>query len=91
MVTIGIGLSVLALSYVFGLSTSDRFIIIISTGTILGAEIFNTAFEQLLDILIPHHDPRVGKIKDLLAGGVLIFSISALLIWIRLFLGKLLF
>lgn len=81
-----IGMAVIGLSYLVNLTTEDRFIIIISTGTILGAEIFNTAFEKLLDLLIPHHDARVGKIKDLLAGGVLVFAIIALAIWLRLFL-----
>ena len=85
VVTLSIGITVLVLSYVFNLDTQDRLIIIISTGTILGAEIFNSAFEQLLDVLIPEHNPKVGRIKDLLAGGVLIFSIIALSIWARLF------
>lgn len=86
VVTMAIGLTVFGLSYLAGLSTADRFVIIISTGTILGAEIFNHAMEQILDVVIPGQDPRVGKIKDLLAGGVLIFSLIALVIWIRMFL-----
>lgn len=90
VVTILIGLLALAFSYVVGLETEERFIIILSTGLILGAEIFNSAIEQILDILHPEHDPRVGKIKDLLAGGVLVFSLIALVIWIRLFLKVLL-
>jgi len=51
----------------------------------LGAEIFNTAFEKLLDHLAPEEHPEVGKIKDLLAGGVLIFSGIAVIVWARLF------
>lgn len=90
VVTIAIGVGVLVLSYVFGLDTQDRFTIIISTGLILGAEIFNTAFERLLDLLIPEHNAEVGKIKDLLAGGVLVFSIIAVTIWARLFLKAIL-
>jgi diacylglycerol kinase (ATP) len=86
VVTIGIGMFVLILSYVFNLDTEDRFIIIISTGTILGAEIFNTAIEKLLDHLSPAEHPEVGKIKDLLAAGVLVFSAIAVVIWTRLFL-----
>lgn len=86
VITLLVGLAVLALSYIFDLDTEDRFIIIISTGLILGAEIFNSAIEQILDILHPEHDLRVGKVKDLLAGGVLIFSLIALVIWARLFI-----
>lgn len=90
VLTILIGLFVLGLSYIFGLSTQDRFTIIISTGTILGAEIFNSAMEQILDIVVPDHDPRVGRAKDLLAAGVLMFSIIAGVIWLRLFLKAIL-
>jgi len=85
VVTLLIGASVFAVSYFFGLGAADRIIIVISTGLILGAEIFNTAFEKLLDHLAPEEHPEVGKIKDLLAGGVLIFSGIAVIVWARLF------
>lgn len=90
VVTIGLGIGMLCASYIFRFPTQDRFTIIISTGLILVAEIFNTAFEKLLDLLIPQHHPEVGKIKDLLAGGVLVFSIIAATIWARMFLRVLL-
>src|SRR3954470_25005382 len=44
-------------------------------GLVLVAEVFNTALEQLCDMLRSTHDPHVGKIKDLGAGAVLVASI----------------
>lgn len=45
----------------------------------LTAETFNTAFEELCDMVRATHDPHVAKIKDLAAAAVLISSFGALI------------
>ncbi len=87
VVTLVIGIVVLILSYFVGLNTEARIVIVLADGMVLAAEIFNTAVEEILDVVVPHYDPRVGRIKDLVAGGVLIFSGMAVVITVRLFLG----
>lgn len=67
----------------------DFILILIVTGYMVIAELFNTALEWLCDYLQPNHDPRIGMIKDVAAAAVglsiviwlitLIFEISRLL------------
>jgi diacylglycerol kinase (ATP) len=55
-------------------------IIILCMAAVLGAEMFNTFVEDLLDVVHPDHHPAVGKIKDLMAGIVLFASVAALIV-----------
>ena len=42
----------------------------------LTMEFFNTSIEQLADYINPEYDPRIGRIKDLAAGGTVMASIG---------------
>jgi undecaprenol kinase len=53
-------------------------IIIVTVTLVLGAELINTALEQLVDHLHPEQHPRIKLVKDCAAGAVLVFSIGAL-------------
>ncbi len=53
---------------------------------VLMSEIINTAIEDICDKLEPNQDPLIGKIKDTMAGYVLISSIAAIVAGIILFL-----
>jgi len=46
----------------------------------------NTAGEGLVDILCPEHDPRYGRVKDLLAAASLIAAIAAAIVGMVVFL-----
>ncbi len=76
---------VLALSWFFGISTTELLIIVGAIGFVMTAEIFNTALEELCDKFQPEHDPHIGKIKDLSAAAVLISSITATAVGIIIF------
>ncbi len=52
---------------------------------VLASEMVNTAIEDLCDRVEPAHDPVIGKIKDIMAGFVLLVSIGALIIGVILF------
>ncbi len=45
---------------------------------VLAAELFNTAIEEVCDLVHPRPDPRVKLIKDVAAGAVLLLSVGAL-------------
>ena len=45
----------------------------------MGVEGVNTAIEKLADYVQPEHDPRIGRLKDLSAGAVMITSVLAAL------------
>ena len=53
----------------------DVTLILLATGMMLAAELFNSAIEILCDFVEPREDPRIGAIKDIAAAatGVSIF------------------
>jgi len=52
-------------------------ILFIAIIMVFGMEIINTAIEDLLDHLHPQHHMRIARIKDAMAGAVLISAIIA--------------
>jgi diacylglycerol kinase len=54
------------------------------------AEAFNTALEELCDMLRTTHDPHVAKIKDLAAAAVLIASCGAFVTGCLIFVPRVL-
>ncbi len=60
--------------------------ILLLIALVLTAELFNTALEELCDKFSAEHDPRIGKIKDLAAGAVLVASAAALVIGCIIFI-----
>jgi diacylglycerol kinase len=47
---------------------------------VLTAETINTAFEDTLDVIDPNHNARIGKIKDIAAGVVVLCVFGAVAI-----------
>jgi len=60
--------------------------ILVSITAVWAAEAFNSAVEQLCDLVCPRFDPRVQMAKDLAAGAVLATAIGAALIGLATFL-----
>lgn len=70
----------LFLIFYLQLSGTDAALILIISFGILSAEIFNTAIEKICDIVHPEFDKRIGLIKDISAGGVIIMVIAAIIV-----------
>ena len=62
----------------------------LSIGGVLMAEAFNTALEELTNLVSPEYHLLAGRTKDVAAGAVLLFSMAALIIGGLIFLPKLL-
>jgi len=60
----------------------DLSIILLATGMMLLAELFNSAIEILCDFVEPHQNPQIGAIKDIAAAaaGIAIFVWATILI-----------
>jgi len=54
--------------------------LILSIGGVLTAELFNTAIEELIRVLHPDADPRIGRVLDIAAAAVLVASITAAIV-----------
>ncbi|WP_238555087.1 diacylglycerol kinase family protein [Chryseobacterium sp. P1-3] len=52
---------------------------------LLSAEIFNTAIERICDIIQPDFDKRIGFIKDIAAGAVVLMAIVSVIVGILVY------
>ena len=53
-------------------------IVILASGGVISAELFNTALEHLADHLHPEVHPKIRMVKDCAAAAVLVASLAAL-------------
>jgi len=83
-----IGVLAVILGFVLKISWFEWGLVILSCGLVLAAETFNSAIETLTDVVHPGQDPKVGLVKDLAAGAVLIVSIAAAVAGLMIFIPK---
>ena len=55
-------------------------LVAVTIALVLALELINSAMETLIDLLHPAHHPEIKVIKDMVAGGVLIISVAALVV-----------
>lgn len=72
----------------FHLRNTEVALLIIATASVWVAELFNTAVEQIIDLLHPQWHSRAGRIKDLAAAAVLITALSAIAVAAFIFIPK---
>jgi len=81
---------VIGCGFFFKVSTAEWAILILTIGLVIAAEIFNTAIEWLCDFIEPNHHEKIGLIKDVAAGAVLVLCTAAFIIGLIIFLPKIL-
>ena len=74
-----IAVVITAAGFYFGIEAWEWCIQLLAIGLVMGVEGVNTAIEKLADYVQPEHDPRIGRLKDLSAGAVMITSVLAAL------------
>ena len=74
----------------FNVTKREVIAIILATGFVWTAELFNTAIEKLADMLSKEFHPGIKFIKDVSAAAVLLSAITAFLTGVIIFLPKLL-
>jgi len=74
----------------FNISKMEMIAIIVVTGFVWAAELFNTAIEKLADKVSKDPDPGIKFIKDVSAAAVLLASIAAFFTGAIIFIPKLL-
>jgi len=70
-------MAVVVLGVYLDITREEWTLLALAMGLVLSLEMVNTAGERLVDILSPGHDSRYGRIKDILAGAVLIAALTA--------------
>ena len=74
--------------FIFNINTTEWIACLLCIGLVFGAEMINTAIENVVDLASPDHHELAGKAKDIAAGAVLICAIVSIIIGILIFLPK---
>ena len=81
---------VILLCVVVKLHGTELLFIVLVTGLVWIAELFNTAIEKLCDLVSPGFNPRVKFIKDVAAAAVLVSALVAVITAFIIFIPRLL-
>lgn len=77
---------VLLLGVYFGISKVEWLVVILAIALVMATEMLNTAVEKLADVVSEKPDLRVGQLKDVAAGAVLLSAIAAGVVGLFVFL-----
>jgi diacylglycerol kinase len=75
-------------AWIFEVSVTEWCFLIFAIGFVLTAEAFNTAIEELTNLVSPEFNKKAGLVKDVSAGAVFIAAIVAAIIGSIIFLPK---
>jgi diacylglycerol kinase (ATP) len=78
------------LGFLFSITPGEWCLIILSIFSTISAEAFNTAIEDLVDLVSPEKHPLAGRAKDLAAGAVLLTAMGAAAVGVVIFLPRIL-
>lgn len=79
---------VITCGFLFSLSAPEWIAVIFAIGFVFSMEAVNSAIEALCDFVSPERDERIGRVKDLAAGAVLLAAITAAVIGSIVFFPK---
>lgn len=74
--------------FYFKISNTEWIFQLLAIGMVMGIEALNTAIEKVSDYIQPEKDPKIGFIKDISAGAVMIVSIIASIIGLIIYVPK---
>lgn len=69
----------------FKLNASDAALILLVCFLVLIAETINTAIEKICDFVEPNFDKKIGLVKDIAAGAVILATLLSILVGILVY------
>jgi len=81
-----VGIVVLILGVVLGLTKYEMFSVSLLIVLVISAEMINSAIEEVVNLLIDEHNEHAKIAKDVGAGMVLLISIFAVIVGLFIFL-----
>ncbi|MBL9132215.1 MAG: diacylglycerol kinase family protein, partial [Verrucomicrobiaceae bacterium] len=82
--------AVVTCGFVLQIATWEWCAVILASGVVMAAEIFNTSLEWLADRVSAEREDAIRNVKDAAAGAVLAASVAASVVGAVIFLPKLL-
>ena len=83
-----IALMVTAAGFYYEISTTEWILQTLAIALVLGIEGLNTAVEKIADYIQPRYDQKIGFIKDVAAGAVMLVAIGAAIIGLIIYIPK---
>ncbi|MDF2854394.1 MAG: diacylglycerol kinase [Neobacillus sp.] len=83
-----ISILVIGCSFFFSISYVEWIIVILTIGGMIALELVNTAIERVVDLITKEYHPLAEQAKDIAAGAVFVYAITAVIIGIIIFLPK---
>lgn len=81
---------VILAGYYYQISTTEWLLLTLTIGSVLVAELFNTAIESVVDLLTQQHNHFAKNAKDVAAAAVLMSAFISIIVGIVIFLPKIL-
>ena len=81
-------LVVTVLGIVLKISSFEWIACVILFAGVVGSEMFNTAIETVVDMVMPYKNDKAKIAKDVAAGGVLVWAIASVIIAGIIFIPK---
>lgn len=69
----------------FHITRMEWIAVLLCIGMVIGAEMFNSAVERIVDLVSPQRHPLAGQIKDIAAGAVLVCALTAMIVGLIIF------
>ena len=88
VIHLGMTVFVVLAAVFFDLSRGEWVAVVLATGLVWTAELFNTAIEKLCDMVSKDFHPTIKFVKDIAAAAVLISAIIAIVVGGIVFLPK---
>lgn len=79
---------VVVAGWCFDISTLEWLALVICIGSVLAAELINTAIEALVNLVSPDFNVKAGVVKDIAAAAVLVSAIMSLVVGLIIFVPK---
>lgn len=76
--------------FYYEISNTEWILQVLAISLVIGIEGANTAIEKICDFIHPEFDKRIGFIKDVSAGAVMLVSIGAIIVGLIIYLPKIL-
>lgn len=85
---VAVAVVVTVAGFVFDLTVLEWGLCLLCFGLVMGAELFNSALESVVDLVSPDYNKLAGDAKDMAAGAVLVCAIISVCIGLLVFLPK---
>ncbi|MEM6644261.1 MAG: diacylglycerol kinase family protein [Bacteroidota bacterium] len=76
--------------FILNITLTEWGLVLCCISIVFGLELLNTAIEQVCNLIEPNFDAKIGIIKDISAGAVLVASIFSAIVGLIIFLPLLL-